>query len=95
MANYVPIMLSISILEIKDGWLTNTENYFSKKDEFTFDEELMESFLSKILIEKELENLTLLSDFKFKNLNTQLKEKKIHTNFFSIFAAKTFIEKNF
>jgi excinuclease ABC subunit C len=68
----------ISILEIKDGWLTNTENYFSKKDEFTFDEELMESFLSKILIEKGLENLTLLSDFKFKNLNTQLKEKKIH-----------------
>ena len=68
----------ISILEIKDGWLTNTENYFSKKDEFTFDEELMESFLSKILIEKELENLTLISDFKFKNLNTQLKEKKIH-----------------
>ena len=68
----------ISVLEIKDGWLTNTENYFSKKDEFTFDEELMESFLSKILIEKELENLTLLSDFKFKNLNTQLKEKKIH-----------------
>ena len=68
----------ISILEIKDGWLTNTENYFSKKDKFTFDEDLMESFLSKILIEKELENLTLLSDFKFKNLNTQLKEKKIH-----------------
>jgi excinuclease ABC subunit C len=68
----------ISILEIKDGWLTNTENYFSKKDEFIFDEELMESFLSKILIEKGLENLTLLSDFKFKNLNTQLKEKKIH-----------------
>ena len=66
----------ISILEIKDGWLTNTENYFSKKDEFIFDEELMESFLSKILIEKGLENLTLLSDFKFKNLNTQLKEKK-------------------
>ena len=68
----------ISILEIKDGWLTTTENYFSKKDEFIFDEELMESFLSKILIEKGLENLTLLSDFKFKNLNTQLKEKKIH-----------------
>ena len=42
------------------------------------DEELMESFLSKILIEKNLENLTLLSDFKFKNLNTQLKDKKIH-----------------
>ena len=38
----------------------------------------MESFLSKILIEKGLENVTLLSDFKFKNLNTQLKEKKIH-----------------
>ena len=53
-------------------------NFFSKKDEFIFDEELMESFLSKILIEKGLENLTLLSDFKFKNLNTQLKEKKIH-----------------
>ena len=67
----------ISILEIRDGWLTNTENYFSKKDDFISDEELMESFLSKILIEKELENLTLLSDFKFKNLNTQLKEKKI------------------
>ena len=28
------------------------------------------------IIEKGLENLTLLSDFKFKNLNTQLKEKK-------------------
>tara|TARA_B100000886_G_scaffold339846_1_gene306644 strand:- start:1926 stop:3722 length:1797 start_codon:yes stop_codon:yes gene_type:complete len=68
----------ISILEIRDGWLTNTENYFSKKDEFIFDEDLMESFLSKILIEKDLKNLTLLSDFKFKNLKTQLKEKKIH-----------------
>ena len=68
----------ISILEIKDGWLTNTENYFSKKDEFILDEELMESFLSKIIIEKELENITLLSDFKFKNLNTQLKDKNIH-----------------
>ncbi len=68
----------ISILEIKDGWLTNTENYFSKKDESIFDEELMESFLSKILIEKKLENLTLLSDFKFKNLNAQLKDKKIN-----------------
>ena len=68
----------ISILEIKDGWLTNTENYFSKKDGFIPDEELMESFLSKILIEKGLENLTLLSDFKFKNLRTQLKDKKIY-----------------
>ncbi len=68
----------ISILEIRDGWLTNTENYFSKKDEFILDEDLMESFLSKILIEKDLKNLTLLSDFKFKNLKTQLKEKKIH-----------------
>ena len=68
----------ISILEIKDGWLTNTENYFSKKDGFIPDEELMESFLSKILIEKGLENLTLLSDFKFENLKTQLEDKKIH-----------------
>ncbi len=67
----------ISILEIKDGWLVNTENYFSKKDEFITDEELMESFLSKILIEKNLENLTLLSNFEFKNLNMQLKDKKI------------------
>ncbi len=68
----------ISTLEIKDGWLTNTENYFSKKDGFIPDEELMESFLSKILIEKGLENLTLLSDFKFENLRTQLGDKKIH-----------------
>ena len=67
----------ISILEIKEGWLTNTENYFSKKDRSVSDEELMESFLSKILIEKNLEKLTLLSDFKFKNLDTQLKEKQI------------------
>ena len=36
----------------------------------------MESFLSKILIEKGLENLTLLSDFKFENLRSQLKGKK-------------------
>ena len=68
----------ISTLEIKDGWLINSENYFSKKDTFISDEELMESFLSKILIEKNLENLRLLSSFKFKNLKTQLKEKKIH-----------------
>ena len=68
----------ISMLEIKDGWLTNAENFFSKKEEFILDEELMESFLSKILVEKNLENLTLLSDFKYKNLNTQLKDKKIH-----------------
>ena len=68
----------ISILEIKDGWLINSENYFSKKDIFISDEELMESFLSKILIEKNLENLTLLSDFKFKNLKTQLRDKKIY-----------------
>jgi excinuclease ABC subunit C len=68
----------ISMLEIKDGWLTNAENFFSKKEEFILDEELMESFLSKILVEKNLENLTLLSDFKYKNLSTQLKDKKIH-----------------
>jgi len=68
----------ISTLEIKDGWLINSENYFSKKDTFISDEELMESFLSKILIEKNLENLRLLSSFKFKNLKTQLKDKKIH-----------------
>ena len=68
----------ISILEIKDGWLTNTENYFSKKDKHISEEELMESFLSKILIEKNLENLTLLSDFKFSNLSSQLKNKKIN-----------------
>ncbi len=68
----------ISILEIKDGWLTNSENYFSKKDKQVSEEELMESFLSKILIEKNLENLTLLSDFKFSNLNSQLKNKKIN-----------------
>ena len=67
----------ISILEIKDGWLTNAENYFSKKDRFLFDEELIESFISKILIEKSLENLTLLSDFKFDNFKTQFKDKKI------------------
>ena len=40
----------ISFLEIKDGWLTNTENYFSKKDQLESDEELMESFLSKVLV---------------------------------------------
>ena len=68
----------ISFLEIKDGWLTNTENYFSKKDQLESDEELMESFLSKVLVEKNLENLTLLSDFKFNNLKTQLKEKGLH-----------------
>ena len=68
----------ISILEIKDGWLTNSENYFSKKDKQVSEEELMESFLSKILIEKNLENLTLLSDFKFSNLSSQLKNKKIN-----------------
>ncbi len=68
----------ISILEIKDGWLINAENFFSKKEEFILEEELMESFLSKILVEKNLENLTLLSDFKFKNLHTQLKDKKIY-----------------
>ena len=67
----------ISILEIKDGWLTNSENYFSKKDKQVSEEELMESFLSKILIEKKLENLTLLSEFKFSNLNSQLNNKKI------------------
>ncbi len=67
----------ISFLEIKEGWLSNTENYFTQKNRHTSDEELMESFLSKILIEKEMENLTLLSDFKFENLMTQLKEKKI------------------
>jgi excinuclease ABC subunit C len=67
----------ISILEIKDGWLTNAENYFSKKDNHVSEEELMESFLSKILIEKNLENLTLLSDFKFSNLSSQLNNKKI------------------
>ncbi len=67
----------ISILEIKDGWLINTENYFSKTDKFISDEELMESFLSKILIEKNMENLTLLSDFKFENLKTQLKDKNL------------------
>ncbi|MDA9729482.1 excinuclease ABC subunit UvrC [SAR86 cluster bacterium] len=68
----------ISILEIKDGWLSNTENYFSKKDKYVSEDELMESFLSKILIEKNLENLTLLSDFKFSNLISQLKDKKIN-----------------
>ena len=68
----------ISILEIKDGWLTNAENYFSKKDKHISEEELMESFLSKILIEKNLENLTLLSDFKFSNLSSQLNNKKIN-----------------
>ena len=68
----------ISILEIKDGWLINTENYFSKKDKYVLEEELMESFLSKILIEKNLENLTLLSDFKFSNLSSQLNDKKIN-----------------
>ena len=67
----------ISILEIKDGWLTNAENYFSKNDKHVSEEELMESFLSKILIEKNLENLTLLSEFKFSNLNSQLNNKKI------------------
>jgi excinuclease ABC subunit C len=67
----------ISILEIKDGWLTNAENYFSKKDRFLFDEEIIDSFISKILIEKELENLTLISDFKFDNFKTQFKDKKI------------------
>tara|TARA_B100000900_G_scaffold401274_1_gene405769 strand:+ start:431 stop:2227 length:1797 start_codon:yes stop_codon:yes gene_type:complete len=67
----------ISILEIKDGWLTSTENYFSKKDQYVSEEELMESFLSKILIEKNLGHLTLLSDYKFNNLRDQLKEKKI------------------
>ena len=67
----------ISILEIKDGWLINTENYFSKIDRFISDEELMESFLSKILIEKNMENLILLSDFKFENLKTQLKDKNL------------------
>ena len=68
----------ISLLEIKDGWLTNTENYFSKNDISISDEELMESFLSKIIIEKNIESLTLLSDFKFENLKTQLKDKKLH-----------------
>ena len=68
----------ISILEIKDGWLTNSENYFSKKDKFVSEEELMESFLSKILIEKKLKNLTLLSDCKFSNLSSELKNKKIN-----------------
>ncbi len=68
----------ISLLEIKDGWLTNSENYFSKKDKQVSEEELMESFLSKILIEKNLENLTLLSDFKFSNLSSQLNNKKIN-----------------
>ena len=68
----------ISILEIKDGWLINSENYFSKKDTLISDEELMESFLSKILIEKNLENFTLLSNFKFKSLKTQLRDKKIN-----------------
>ena len=67
----------ISILEIKDGWLTNTENYFSKIDRFISDEELMESFLSKMLIEKNMENLILLSDYKFQNLKTQLKDKNL------------------
>ncbi len=67
----------ISILEIRDGWLTNAENYFSKKDLRITDDELMEVFLSKILIEKNLGNLTLLSDFKFDNLNEQLKDKNI------------------
>jgi len=67
----------ISLLEIKDGWLTNTENYFSRKEVFISDSELMESFLSKILIEKNVENLTLLSEFKFENLKTQLKEKNL------------------
>ncbi len=67
----------ISILEIKDGWLINTENYFSKIDRFISDEELMESFLSKILIEKNMENLILLSDFKYENLKTQLKDKNL------------------
>ena len=67
----------ISILEIKDGWLTSTENYFSKIDKYFSEEELMESFLSKILIEKNLERITLLSDFKFSNLSAQLKHKKI------------------
>ncbi len=67
----------ISILEIRDGWLTNAENYFSKKDLRITDDELMEVFLSKILIEKNLENLTLLSDFKFDNLQEQLKDKNI------------------
>ncbi len=68
----------ISILEIKDGWLINAENYFSKNDKHVSEEELMESFLSKILIEKNLENLTLLSNFKFSNLSSQLKNKKIN-----------------
>jgi excinuclease ABC subunit C len=67
----------ISILEIKDGWLTNTENYFSKIDRFISDEELMESFLSKMLIEKNMENLILLSDYKFQNLKTRLKDKNL------------------
>ncbi len=67
----------ISLLEIKDGWLINTENYFSKIDRFISDEELMESFLSKILIEKNIENLILLSDFKFENLKTQLIDKNL------------------
>ncbi len=67
----------ISLLEIKDGWLTNTENYFSKKNRYISDEELMESFLSKILIDKKLENLTLLSDFNFDNLRAQLKDKNL------------------
>tara|TARA_E500000178_G_scaffold296571_1_gene302846 strand:- start:185 stop:1498 length:1314 start_codon:yes stop_codon:yes gene_type:complete len=67
----------ISILEIRDGWLTNAENYFSKKNLLSTDDELMEVFLSKILIEKNLGNLTLLSDFKFDNLKEQLKDKNI------------------
>ena len=70
--------MNMFIVEIKDGWLTNTENYFSKKDKYVLEEELMESFLSKILIEKNLENLTLLSDFKFINLISQLRDKKIN-----------------
>ena len=67
----------ISILEIKDGWLTSTENYFSKKDQYVSEEDIVESFLSKVLIEKNLEHLTLLSDYKFNKLRDQLKEKKI------------------
>ena len=51
---------------------------FQKRMNSHSDEELMESFLSKILIEKGLENLNFISDFKFKNLSSQLKNKKIN-----------------
>ena len=37
----------ISILEIKDGWLTNAENYFSKKDKHSQMKNLWKAFFQR------------------------------------------------